>query len=257
MLLLQQNLQPYNVSATQAGSWSLANFATGSQAGSWSVAGVMFASGTQPGAWSVANFATGTQAGSWSVANFATGSVSGAWSVANYASAAQAGSWSIVSYANATQASAWSVAGFAIGDQSGAWSISAYVEGTQAGAWSVDAAVEVASRAGFEMGGIPIVSFKPLLQRIKEARAERIKPVKKSARRKARVIEGQAVDLVLSGGGESAFNELMQQWVAQAPVLPAQPTMNLEQLFMAQVAMHIRRIEQQDEDDALIALLIA
>ena len=148
MLLLQQNLQPYNVSATQAGSWSLANFATGSQAGSWSVAGVMFASGTQPGAWSVANFATGTQAGRWSVANFATGSVSGAWSVANYASAAQAGSWSIVSYANATQASAWSVAGFAIGGQPGAWSISAYVEGTQAGAWSVGVSVAVESGGG-------------------------------------------------------------------------------------------------------------
>ena len=111
--------------------------------------------------------------------------------------------------------------------------------------------------AGFETGGALIVSRKPLLQQIMEARAARIKPAKKSMRRKARAIEAQAVDLVLAGGGESAFNELMRQWAKQEPVLPAQPTMNLEQLFMAQIAIHIRRIEQQDEEDALIALLIA
>ena len=132
-------------------------------------------------------------------------------------------------------------------------------QGQSSAASGVVSGGEVAptARLGFEINGIPTVSFKPLLQRIKEARAERIKPAKKSARRKARVIEGQAVDLVLSGGGESAFNELMRQWVRQEPVLPAQPSINLEQLFMAQVAIHIRRIEEQDEEDALIALLVA
>lgn len=115
------------------------------------------------------------------------------------------------------------------------------------------------TRAGFEMGA-RIVSVKPLLQRIKEAKAERIKPLKKKARHRAAVVEIEAANLVLSNPtNEGAFRALMDQWLAQKPELPAQPTLDVYHLFMAQVALRLQAIEreQQDEEDTLIALLLS
>ncbi len=118
---------------------------------------------------------------------------------------------------------------------------------------------------GFEMGGkVREVSIKPLLDRILEARAERIKPIKKSARAKARLIEGIAAELAMNDGGEREFRALMDEWLAQEPQLPDQPGLDIEQLFMAQVAMRVQRMQaeaearrlfEQDEEDALMALL--
>ena len=122
---------------------------------------------------------------------------------------------------------------------------------------------------GFEMGGKAVrqtktvreVKFKPLLERILEARAERIKPVKKAARAKAREIEGIAAELAMNDGGEKQFRALMDQWLAQGPQLPEVADLDVEQLFMAQVAMRVQRIQEarrlfeQDEEDALMVLL--
>jgi len=128
-------------------------------------------------------------------------------------------------------------------------------------------APEPTRNAGFEMGGAHVVSFKPLLQRILDARAEkRVKPAKERAQKRAKVIEVQAAQAVLQGG-EAQFGELMAQWLAQRPVLP-QPGLDLRELFMAQVGFRIRQMQAEeqaraviaaeiDEEEALIALLLA
>lgn len=101
------------------------------------------------------------------------------------------------------------------------------------------------------------INFKTLKEKVREAKAERIKPVKKSARKKARVIEFEAAELVQSGGSEIRFYELMMLWLEQKPQLPEKTSnTDAEQLFMAQVAMMIKRREEQDEEDALIVLLM-
>lgn len=102
--------------------------------------------------------------------------------------------------------------------------------------------------------------FNPLLRRILAARADQeALPLKKKARKQARVIEVQAAEVALSSGNEEDFRALMAQWVAQTPpALPEAPSVDLQQLFMAQVAMRVRQIEafEQDEEEALIALLL-
>lgn len=130
-------------------------------------------------------------------------------------------------------------------------------------------APEPARNAGFELGP-RFVSFKPLLQRILEARAERrVKPAKERAAKRAKVIEVQAAELVLQDdGAEARFRELMAGWLAQRPVIPPVVTqVDPMQLFMAQVAFRIQqmqaeeqaraRLVAQDEEEALIALLLA
>lgn len=111
--------------------------------------------------------------------------------------------------------------------------------------------------AGFEMGrGIREVSFKPLLQRIREARQAKVKPAQKNAQKRARIIEIEAAHVALEHGGESEFKVLMGKWLAQSPVVTAQARrIDSYELFMAQVALRIAAIEQ-DEEDAVIALLM-
>ena len=130
-------------------------------------------------------------------------------------------------------------------------------------------APEPTRNAGFELGP-RFVSFKPLLQRILEARAERrVKPAKERAAKRAKVIEVQAAELVLQDdGAETRFRELMAGWLAQRPVIPpVVAQVDPMQLFMAQVAFRIQqmqaeeqarvRLAAQDEEEALIALLLA
>lgn len=121
--------------------------------------------------------------------------------------------------------------------------------------------VQPVAARGYEMA-VREVRHKRLIDRVLEARAERIKPAQKRARKRARVIEVQAAEIARSGN-EAQFYALMQQWLDQKPQLPDAPGIDLEQLFMAQVAMQLQRIEQarrlfeQDEEEALIALLLA
>ncbi|WP_143694603.1 hypothetical protein [Variovorax sp. JS1663] len=124
---------------------------------------------------------------------------------------------------------------------------------------------------GFEMvGGVREVSFKPLLQRVLDARAERrVKPAKERAQKRAKAFEVEAARLVLEDdGAEMRFRDLMAGWLAQRPVLPPMfDRLDPMQLFMAQVAFRIQqmqaeeqaraRLADQDEEEALLALLLA
>lgn len=137
----------------------------------------------------------------------------------------------------------------------------AYGNVAYAGGLTVVTSDDGGTRAGFEMvGGAREVSIKPLLQRVMEARAPRVKPRKPAARKAAREIEYEAAELLSNKdtGGEQAFYLLMQQWLAFSPRLPQYAGVSAEQLFMAQVAMRIEQIRrfEQDEEDAVIALLM-
>lgn len=103
----------------------------------------------------------------------------------------------------------------------------------------------------------------PLLQRIKDANARRVKPARKAARKIAVAIEYQAAELALSGGGEDKFRELLRTWTLQKPVIN-DPGVDIEQLFMAQVALKLESVQNQlikraaeDEEDSIIAILLA
>jgi hypothetical protein len=109
----------------------------------------------------------------------------------------------------------------------------------------------------------PFVSFKPLLKRVMEARAKKLRPPK-AVREQVRAIEVQAAQQVLSGSGEEAFRALMRQWqaIAQPRLDAGQQDVDAEQLFMAQIAMRIRAMEyekrlQEEEDEEVLALLLA
>jgi hypothetical protein len=124
---------------------------------------------------------------------------------------------------------------------------------------------------GYELSGAREVSFKPLMQRVLEARsAKRVKPAKERAQKRAKVIEVEAAQVALEDGAEARFRELMDSWLAQRPVMPR--GLDPQQLFLAQVAFRIQQMqaEQQaravverqiaaqiDEEEALIALLLA
>lgn len=103
----------------------------------------------------------------------------------------------------------------------------------------------------------------PLLQRIKDANARRVKPARKAARKIAVAIEYEAAELALSGGGEDKFRELLRTWTLQKPVIN-DPGVDIEQLFMAQVALKLESVQNQlikraaeDEEDSIIAILLA
>lgn len=114
---------------------------------------------------------------------------------------------------------------------------------------------------------------KPILQRVLEERYPKVKPKKERAQRRAKNIELEAAALVLEKpiAGESRFAELARQWMRQGPALPpALAQVNPLDLFASQVAFRIRQQQMedqalqmlaarhaQDEEDALIALLLA
>ncbi|WP_162594129.1 hypothetical protein [Variovorax sp. PBL-E5] len=136
-----------------------------------------------------------------------------------------------------------------------------------AGAPTVGTPAPPATRfGGFEMACPREVSFKPLSQRILEARNERrVKPAKERAAKRAKAIEVEAAFVALDTGNQARFQTLMAQWLAQRPVLP--PAVEPSALFLAQVLFRIQQMQaeealrarlraQRDEEEALIALLL-
>lgn len=119
--------------------------------------------------------------------------------------------------------------------------------------------------AGFVMGGSPRVARevyrKPLLQRVLEARAPKVKPKKERAAKRAKDIEIRAAQVVVSGVQGQALEELTREWMAQRPYIPdAAQQIPADELFMAQVAFRINQLQLlrlKDDEDAIIALLLS
>lgn len=125
---------------------------------------------------------------------------------------------------------------------------------------------------GFVMGPSPAPRpraqerhFKPLLQRVLEAKAPRVKPAKERAAARAKAIEVQAAELILEDGSQARFDQLRAQWEAQRPVVPATVQQPLDALFLAQVAFRLQQMgalealrrRQIDDEEAVLALLLA
>lgn len=118
---------------------------------------------------------------------------------------------------------------------------------------------------GFEMGGSTgrayrEVSFKPVLQRVLEAKAPKVRPKKERAAKRAKTIEQQAAIAVTSGIEEPAYLRLFLEWKLQQPYIPPQAEgIPLDELFAAQVAFRIAQMQLMDDDDeeAIIAILLS
>lgn len=128
------------------------------------------------------------------------------------------------------------------------------------------------SGAGFEMGPrreIQTRHFKPLLQRVLEARYPRVKPAKERAAKRAKAIEVEAAQLIADDGlAQARFDELMRQWAGEGIAVPS--GIDLRSLFEAQVGFRLRQMaldnlarqalaaqRARDEEDSLMALLLA
>lgn len=116
-------------------------------------------------------------------------------------------------------------------------------------------------RAGFVMGGAQEVYRKPILQRVLEARAPKVKPVKERAAKRAKDIEVRAAQIVVSGAQPSMLEQMTREWMAQRPYIPPKAQgIPLEDLFLAQVAFRIQQLDllkDQDDEEAIIALLLS
>lgn len=124
--------------------------------------------------------------------------------------------------------------------------------------------VPAGSSMGFEMGGASRVyretSFKPVLQRVLEAKAPKVKPKKERAAKRAKTIEQQAAIAVTSGIEEPAYLRLFLEWKLQQPYIPPQAQkIPLDEMFAAQVAFRIAQMQLMDDDDeeAVIAILLS
>lgn len=122
----------------------------------------------------------------------------------------------------------------------------------------------------FEMGGRRIAerNFKPLLQRVLEARYPRVKPAKERAQRRAKAIEVEAAKLIADDASAlQRFDDLLAAWTVERPVVPA--GLDLRALFEAQVGFRLRQLQLEqaahqalldsqarDEEDAISALLL-
>lgn len=121
------------------------------------------------------------------------------------------------------------------------------------------------SNAGFVMGGgqrlAREVYRKPLLQRVLEARAPKVKPPKERAAKRAKDIEIRAAQIVVSGVEGGALDQLAREWAAQRPYIPPKAQdIPINDLFLAQVAFRIqqlRLLDEMDEEEAIIALLLS
>jgi hypothetical protein len=113
----------------------------------------------------------------------------------------------------------------------------------------------VAIGKGFEMGGasqrIREVSVKPLLQRVLEARsAKRIRPKADRAAERAKRIEVQAADMLLSDDATRAeFEGLMAAWRVQRPRVPEDKSP--AEAFMSQVAFRIEQLGEIERAQAM------
>jgi len=113
---------------------------------------------------------------------------------------------------------------------------------------------------------IPERNFKPLLQRVLEAKYQRVKPAKERAQRRAKAIEQDAAQLIADEPqNEERFRALMAQWQDERPVLPA--VADPRAVFEAQVGFRLRQLElvqqaraalqrERDDEDAIAALLL-
>lgn len=118
---------------------------------------------------------------------------------------------------------------------------------------------------GFEMGGSEPrkyreVSFKPILQRVLEAKAPKVKPKKERAAKRAKSIEQEAAIALINGANEQALARLELEWRLQKPYIPPQAQgIPLDELFAAQVAFRIAQMQLMDDDDeeAVIAILLS
>jgi len=118
---------------------------------------------------------------------------------------------------------------------------------------------------GFEIGGSEPrkyreTSFKPVLQRVLEAKAPKVKPKKERAAKRAKTIEQQAAIAVTSGIEEPAYLRLFLEWKLQQPYIPPQAQgIPLDEMFAAQVAFRIAQMQLMDDDDeeAVIAILLS
>lgn len=115
--------------------------------------------------------------------------------------------------------------------------------------------------AGFSMGGTREVYHKPILQRVLEARAPKVKPTKERAAKRAKDIEVRAAQIVVSGAQPSVLEQMTREWMAQRPYIPQKAQgIPLEDLFLAQVAFRIQQLDllkDQDDEEAIIALLLS
>ena len=117
--------------------------------------------------------------------------------------------------------------------------------------------------AGFEMAGGGVyreTSFKPILQRVLEAKAPKVKPTKERAAKRAKAIEQKAAIAVVNGGNEQALRALEQEWREQRPFIPAQARgIPMDELFAAQIAFRIAQMQLLDDDDedAITAILLS
>ncbi len=125
------------------------------------------------------------------------------------------------------------------------------------------APVEPPRLAGFEMGGgrtYRETSFKPILQRVLEAKAPKVKPRKERAAKRAKTIEQQAAIAVVNGTSEQALTKLQREWAQQKPFIPQQAQgIAMDELFAAQVAFRIAQMQLMDDDDedAILAILLS
>ena len=98
----------------------------------------------------------------------------------------------------------------------------------------------------------------PLVQRVLAERASRQKAASYPSRKPAKKIEIEAAELALNDGSPAQFNALLERWKAASPPVAAMPDPAAEALFMAHVAERIGQLqlEQQDEEEALLALFL-
>jgi len=119
---------------------------------------------------------------------------------------------------------------------------------------------------GTEFGPGRFRNFKPLLQRILEARYPRVKPRGERAQKRAKAIENEGAELVLEGAPTATeFEALAAQWMAQNPVMPA-PDVDPMAVYLAQVGFRLRQrqaeieaaeLRRRQDEDAILVLLLA
>lgn len=137
-------------------------------------------------------------------------------------------------------------------------------------AWSEqddETQISASTTASGRVGGFEMVSMEPTWKRAIRQRAERTAKVElgRKQRKRAEMIEKLAAKEALSAKPdqhiESRISSLLSEWVALAPKLDLMPVEEVPpddayQAFMARVAQHMRRIEDEDDEHAAEMLLL-
>lgn len=122
---------------------------------------------------------------------------------------------------------------------------------------------------GFEMGGenrpVREVVRKPLLQRLMEARSKSSEEIQnpftragKNARKKAKLVEKQAVNAVLSNDEDELFR-LLDKWSSYRPVVQSDVLGAVEayEAFIAQVVAQAQAQLESDDEEIVMALIVS